>query len=545
MGSRDEEPCDEVRESLGLYGAPQANVASLLCDRHSPEAIAYTIVGQDLSSADLTYGDLQHESTRLANAFWTIGLRPGDRIGTLMGKSRWYIVTVMAIWRIGAVHVPLFTAFAPPAIAFRLSASGCKLVVCDDAQRSKLVGYGTPSDRQSLKIATTGAPDDEAFSLSKLYSVAGSTFDSPILSSDAPLIQIYTSGTTGQPKGVIVPIRALASFNIYAIFGLGLLPGDIFWNAADPGWAYGLYFGVLTSFLTGIRSILLEGGFSPECTLAVLAKFGVTNFAAAPTVYRSLRAARLQAPQKLKLRCASSAGEPLTPGVIEWSRSVLGVPVHDHYGQTELGMVINNHHHAVLWRPLKAGSMGHVTPGWKVAILAEDMDVPSRPGEIGRLAVDTTQSPLSWFSGYVNDTARDRFSADGRWYLTGDCARGDEKGYYYFEARDDDLIIMAGYRIGPLEVESILLNHPAVSECAVAPGPDEIQGEVLEAFIVLREGYTPSGDLTSQIQDLVRRQFAAHAYPRRVHYLDSLPKTPSGKTQRYVLRQWLQQGRSF
>lgn len=534
---------DEVRELLSVYGDSQASAAGLLCDRHEGKKVAYTIVGEDLGSADLTYGDLQAESARLANAFWSLGLRPGDRIATLMGKSRTYLATVMAIWRLGGVHVPLFTAFATPAIRLRLSASGCKLVVCDGAQQNKLMPQGEkPADRP-WRIVTTGAASAEALALRDLREAEGSKLDAAALGGDAPLIEIYTSGTTGRPKGVVVPIRALASFKAYALYGLGLQADDVFWNAADPGWAYGLYFGVLASFLTGVRSILLAGGFSAERTLAVLTHFGVTNFAAAPTVYRSLRASGLAPPGKLSLRCASSAGEPLTPDVIEWSTSALGVAVHDHYGQTELGMVINNHHHAALRRPLKAGSMGHVMPGWKAEILAADADQAASPGDVGRLAMDVAQSPLAWFVGYRDEASRGPSSADRRWYLTGDCARMDEEGYYFFGARDDDVIIMAGYRIGPFDVESVLQSHPAVSESAVVAGPDEIRGEVLEAFVVLRPGRMGSGELTRELQELVKRQLAAHAYPRRIHYLDELPKTPSGKIQRFILRQWLREGR--
>ena len=543
MGVSEDKIRDHIRALLEMYGSPQASAAGVLCDRHRGDAVAYTVVAQDLTAADLTYGDLQLESARLAAGLWSLGLRSGDRIATLMGKSRSYLVTVLAIWRLGAVHVPLFTAFASAAISLRLSASGCKLVICDDAQRGKLGGGGGKPSERSWRIVTTGATDGEAIAFSELSDGSGAKFGAAALGGDAPIIQIYTSGTTGLPKGVSVPLRALASFSAYAIYGLGLLPDDVFWNAADPGWAYGLYFGVIGSFLTGVRSIMLEGGFSPQRTLTVLAEFGVTNFAASPTVFRSLRAAGLDPSGKLALRCASSAGEPLTPDVIQWSRSVLGVPVHDHYGQTELGMVINNHHHPALRRPLKPGSMGQTMPGWKMEILAADMDEPAPPGEMGRLAVDLTESPLAWFGGYAGDATKGggKFCGAGRWYLTGDCARVDEEGDYYFSARDDDVIIMAGYRIGPTEVESVLLSHGAVRECAVVAGPDEVRGEILEAFIVLRSGQAPSGELTAEIQEWVKRQFAAHAYPRRIHYVNELPKTPSGKIQRFALRQRLRE----
>lgn len=531
---------DRVAELISLYSDNDANTAYLLCDRHDPSALAYTIIASDLSSEDLTYGALRCESERLAAGLYNLGLRPGDRIATLMGKSREYLVTVIAIWRLGCVHVPLFTAFAPSGVAFRLAASGCKLVVCDATQRPKLLpGEDMPNDA-NWRIVTTGEADASSLAFNDLLSAAAHS-SSVAIGRNAPLIQLYTSGTTGNPKGVLVPLRALASFQIYAEYGLGIRSDDVFWNAADPGWAYGLYFGIITSFLTGVRSILLQGGFSVETTFAILDRYGVTNFTAAPTVYRSLRASGVKPPDTLRLRCVSSAGEPLTPEVIDWSSKVLGAAVLDHYGQTETGMLINNHQHPVLQKPLKPGSMGHAMPGWKMEVLSPDKDEPANTGDSGRVAVDLAHSPLAWFQGYVDEPAKsaERFSQDGRWYFTGDTGYKDVEDYFYFSSREDDVVIMAGYRIGPFEVESVLASHPAIAECAVVAAPDEVRGEVLEAVVVLQAGYSPSDKLTSQIQDWVKKRFAAHAYPRRVHFTESLPKTPSGKIQRFVLRKQL------
>jgi len=413
----DQAIAEEIASLLQLYGNPTASAARLLCDQHDPGRVAYTIVAQDESARQLTYGELRLKSSKLAAALWSLGVRPGDRIATLMGKGHDYLVTVMAIWRLGAVYVPLFTAFGPPAISYRLVASGCKLIFCDGPQRGKLMSRDGQSAEGSWKIVTTGAAQGEAIPFSELNESGDAKFGSAALGGDAPIVQIYTSGTTGDPKGVVVPLRALASFRAYTTYGLGMLPDDVFWNAADPGWAYGLYFGVIGGLATGVRSLLLEGGFSPRLTLSVLEEHGVTNFAAAPTVFRSLRASGLKPQRKLALRCASSAGEPLTPDVLEWSRAVLGVRVHDHYGQTELGMLINNHHHHALRRPLKPGSMGRVMPGWKAQLLALDRDEPAQEGEVGRLAVDLTQSPLAWFKGYAEDSGhgRDKFRGGGRW----------------------------------------------------------------------------------------------------------------------------------
>lgn len=531
-----------VKQLVDLYSAPELSVASLLCDKRPAEALAYKVVSGDLTSFDLTYGDLRRRSEQFAASLYDLGVRPGDRVATLMGKSVEYLVTLMGIWRLGAVHVPIFTAFAPPAIAFRLMGSEAKIVVCDESQQAKLapgedIPFGAP-----WKIISTASTEKLPLGAFQFNSVLGASrpgFKAAALGGDAPIIQIFTSGTTGTPKGVAVPAKALAGFQAYAEYGLGLTNEDLYWCAADPGWAYGLYFGILGSFTTGVPSLLLQANFEPATTLGVLAKFGVTNFTAAPTVYRSLRAFTGTLPAITKLRCASSAGEPLTPEVNEWASGALGVSVHDHFGQTEAGMLFNNHHHSDLACRLKPGSMGIPLPGWSALVLKERDDEPAEIGELGRVAVELKDSPLAWFSGYLNDPKKsaEKFAGNGRWYLTGDAGRRDEDGYYFFSSRDDDVIIMAGYRIGPFEIESVIVTHPAVSECAVIAVPDPTRGEVLEAYVVLKSGQAPSAGQTKDIQSWVKVRYAAHAYPRAIHYVDELPKTASGKIQRFVLRQ--------
>jgi acetyl-CoA synthetase len=530
-------PLTRVQQLMALYAGPEVSLATLLCDRREPASVAYRIIGQDLGVQPLSYGELRAQSERFATVLAGLGVRAGDRVATLMGKSREYLVTLMGIWRIGAVHVPLFTAFAPPAIAFRLIGSKAKLVVCDSSQRAKLEPSDDIPANPSWRVITTGAADECALNFQTLLASAVRMSAAAVTGGDAPIIHIYTSGTTGRPKAVVVPAKALAAFQAYAEFALDLRQNDLFWCAADPGWAYGLYFGVLASFTTGVESVMLQGGFSAELTFAVLRDQGVTNFAAAPTVYRSLRASNASSVGPLKLRCASSAGEPLTPEVNLWATSVLGVPVHDHYGQTEVGMLINNHHRPPLRSPIRSGSMGQAMPGWTALVLREQEDVPAAVNEVGRVAMDYAKSPLAWFSGYLNDPEKSAEKFCGSWYVTGDLGRMDQDGYFYFTSRDDDIIIMAGYRIGPFEVESVMQTHPAVAECAVIAVPDEIRGEVMEAFVVLRDGTVPSEGLASELQQWVKTKYAAHAYPRAIHFATSLPKTPSGKVQRFILRQ--------
>src|SRR5574340_83334 len=542
------DPTARVRELLNQYDTPQACAAELLCDRHPADAVAFTVIEHDLSSVDLTYGYLRAQSTRFAAALADLGVQPGECVATLMGKSADLVVALLGIWRRGAVHVPLFTAFAPPAIGFRLRSSDAEVVVVDADQLAKLApGEDIPADAP-WRVIVAGAPDgadartpDGALRFGDLvarYGVDDPRGAAVAVGAGGGLVQLFTSGTTGTPKGVPVPVRALASFHAYLEFGLDVRRDDVFWNAADPGWAYGLYYALIAPMAAGVRSLLLHAGFSAPLTWQVMEKFGVTNFAAAPTVYRSLRADATPVPRSVRLRRASSAGEPLTPDVLSWSTANLGVLVRDHYGQTEHGMFIANSWADGLREEVREGALGKPLPGWSCAVLEEDADAVAPPRTLGRVAIDTRHSPLMWFTGYVDapEKTAARFTGDGRWYITGDAGQTDEDGCYYFSARDDDVIIMAGYRIGPFDVESVLVMHEGVGEAAVVGMPDQLRGEVLEAFVVLRDGVDGTAELEAELQALVKKKFAAHAYPRMVHFVPSLPKTPSGKMQRYLLR---------
>lgn len=544
-------PQEQVLVWAAAYRNPAGNLSTLLCDRHPPAATAFTIVDQNLTAIQLSFGELREKSERFAAALTELGVRPGDRVATLMGKSADYVIALLGIWRLGAVHVPLFTAFAPAAIALRLQASDARAVICDETQQDKLaVSEDMPAGSPwhvivARRKAHTALRDAATWDFGQLLTRHAPGFPAAAVGGDGAMVHIYTSGTTGRPKGVVVPVWALAAFHAYLTYGLDVRPDDVYWCAADPGWAYGLYYGILGPLCTGVHGIQLNAGFSPDLTYRVLSDFQVTNFAAAPTVYRALRAAGdASARPRLTLRRASSAGEPLTPEVNAWANEALGVSVHDHYGQTETGMLVNNHHHPELARELKPGSMGQPMPGWAVHVLHADRNEVAPANTAGRIAVDTKASALNWFTGYDGDPgiSAQRFSVDGRWYLTGDTGHRDDDGYFHFSARDDDVIITAGYRIGPFDVESVLASHPDVAECAVIAAPDSVRGEVLEAYVVPTAVSRATDELTSQLQDMVRTKLAKHAYPRAVHFVDQLPKTPSGKIQRFVLRQRRREG---
>ncbi|MGR3937471.1 AMP-binding protein [Streptomyces sp. BRA346] len=531
-------PEQRMADLLKTFGEPAACTAYLLCDRHPSDAVAFTLVSKDLTSHDMTFAELRDRSSRMASALAALGVGAGDRVATLMGKSAELLIASLAIWRLGAVQVPLFTAFAPPAIALRTIGNGTKAVVTDADQRPKLdPEAGFPGERP-WQIITTGPVTGTDLAFSELLKSHAPQPEPVAVGGDAPIVELFTSGTAGSPKAVPIPLSAVAGFVMYQEFSLDHQPTDVFWNAADPGWAYGLYYAIIAPLALGRRSLLLNSLFSAEGTWDVLSRFGVTNFAAGPTVYRKLRASG-GAPDDLRLRCCSAAGEPLPPDVVDWAQDALGIPVRDHYGLTETGMVIAHAWHAELRTDLKTGSMGRPLPGWSVKILREDTNsAEAATGVPGRVAIDIANSPLMWFKGYLGSPERtaEKFSPDGRWFYTGDTAAQDEEGDLFFSGRGDDVILMAGYRIGPFEVESVLQQHRAVAEAAAVGIPDDEYGEVIEAFVVLGPGAQPGEALAAELQQVVRDKFAKHAYPRQIHFVDELPKTSSGKTQRFLLR---------
>jgi acetyl-CoA synthetase len=542
------DPSEQARVWLDEYSHPVGSVAYYLCDRHDGAKIALRYEDANGNRQAFTFAQLRELSERFASVLCDLGVTKGDRVATLMPKSPELVIALLAIWRLGAVHVPLFTAFGPQAVAYRVENSGARVVVTDSANRSKLNGNAEGAyavDTEQVRVVTVSRQDGVPLcpgdvSFREALETATPFRESITVSGDDLFILLYTSGTTGHPKGVEVPVRALAAFEAYMRFGLDLRDDDVFWNIADPGWAYGLYYGIVGPFLLGNANILFNAPFKVEEAYRILEEYGVTNFAAAPTVYRSMRAKGVPTGLKnqLRLRVLSSAGEPLNPDVVTWAEEHFGVPIHDHYGQTELGMVVMNHQYPALRRPLRPGSMGHAMPGYRVVLVdSEGNELPD--GTEGQVAVDTEQSPILWFRGYYGDPERtaERFSAGSRYYCTGDAGSRDADGYIYFSGRADDIISSAGYRIGPFEIENALMGHKAVAEAAAVGVPDERRGEVVKAFVVLREGFAPSSELAKELSEFVKGNLAAHAYPREIEFIDALPKTPSGKVQRFLLRQ--------
>jgi acetyl-CoA synthetase len=344
----------------------------------------------------------------------------------------------------------------------------------------------------------------------------------------------YTSGSTGMPKGAIWPHNLLINIYPYMKYAIDLREDDVFLGGADPGWAYGLIFCTFAPLSFGVPIVFYEGPFKPETYYELMEKYRVTNFAYAPTAYRAMVAAGDEAIQQydIRVRAMSSAGEPLNPEVIRFFQKHLGVTVHDHYGLSETLMLIGNFN--ALDMEIRPGSMGWALPGFEVALL-DDTGAPVKDGEVGQIAFNTDSIP-NVFKGYWKAPEKTAERLLDNWFLTGDLAIKDADGYFWFQGRADDIISSAGYRIGPFEVESSLIEHPAVVEAAVVGKPDPLKGEIVKAFVVLADGYAPSDELAKELSLFVKNRLSKHEYPREVEFVAELPKTSSGKIQRFILR---------
>ncbi|OOW02734.1 AMP-binding protein [Pseudomonas sp. MF6396] len=511
----------------GNLGALNACVEC--CDRHAAEGgVALYWERHDGACAQYTFADLQQRAARLANVLKAQGVGPGDRVAGLLPRTVELLVTVLATWRLGAVYQPLFTAFGPKAIEHRLHSSGARVVVTDRTNRPKL-----DEVEGCARIITVDAQAGSGdLDFHTALDAASADCAPVLLSGEAPFLLMFTSGTTGPAKPLAVPLRAIVAFQGYMRDAIDLRPEDNFWNLADPGWAYGLYYAVTGPLALGQATTFFDGPFSVESTCRVIDKYAITNLAGSPTAYRMLIAAgqAFAEPIKGRLRVVSSAGEPLNPEVIRWFAEHLQVPIHDHYGQTELGMVLCNHHG--LRHPVHLGSAGFAIPGHRIVVLDEQQhELP--PGQPGILAVDREQSPLCWFGGYHGVQTK---AFVGKYYLSGDTVELNQDGSISFVGRSDDVITTSGYRVGPFDVESALIEHPAVIEAAVVGKPDPERTELIKAFVVLASGVEGTPELAENLRQHVRQRLYAHAYPREIEFVGELPKTPSGKLQRFILR---------
>ncbi|OOG89216.1 AMP-binding protein [Pseudomonas sp. A25(2017)] len=520
--------------NTALHGSLEAlNACVECCDRHAlPGRIALFWEGRDGSDAAWTYRDLQDNAARFANFLRAQGVGKGDKVAGLLPRTAELLIVVLATWRIGAVYQPLFTAFGPKAIEHRLGSSGARVVVTDAVNRPKLDEVAS-----CPTVVTVGGEKGQGivrgdYSFWAEVANHSNQCEPLMLTGEDPFLLMFTSGTTGPAKALSVPLRAIVAFQSYMRDAVDLRPEDAFWNVADPGWAYGIYFGVTGPLAMGHPITFYDGPFTLESTCRVINKYGITNLTGSPTAYRLLIAGGEQFARSIKgkLRIVSSAGEPLNPEVIRWFADNLNVVIHDHYGQTELGMVLCNHHG--LEHPVHLGAAGFASPGHRIVVLDENQRELG-VGQPGILAVDRSQSPMCWFAGYAGGPTK---AFVGDYYLSGDTVELNPDGSISFVGRSDDVITTSGYRVGPFDVESALIEHPAVVEAAVIGKPDPERTELVKAFVVLSTQYRASPELAEELRLHVRQRLAAHAYPREIEFVSDLPKTPSGKLQRFILR---------
>lgn len=515
-----------------LFGNPQSiNAYEECCGRYvGLNKVALIWQGKNGESSQWTFEQLAEASAQLANYFQQIGLKQGDCIAGLLPRTPELLITIFATWRIGAIYQPLFTAFESKAIEHRVETAQTQLIVTNEEQRPKLNGI------QLANILTVHQQDTAHRQDPDFWTEINqqSSEQRPVmLTFEDDFLMMFTSGTTGLAKSVPVPLKAVLAFKEYMRHAVDLREEDSFWNLADPGWAYGLYYGITGPLGLGHSIIMDERAFSVDNALEIIRQYKVSNLTGSPTAFRMFFGFKEKFDETIKshLRAVSSAGEPLTPEVIHWFKNDLVVNIYDQYGQTELGMVIGNHH--ALEHPIKIGSAGFANPGHRFAVLNQNNEEVEQGG-IGTLAIDFSQSPLTWFKGYGGNN---RKSFVGNYYLTGDTVRFNELGGVDFIGRADDVITTSGYRVGPFDVESTLLECAEVLESAVIGKPDPERTEIVKAFVVLKPQYTGSDELNLKLQDYVRSRLSKHSYPREIEFVESLPKTSSGKIQRNLLKQ--------
>jgi acetyl-CoA synthetase/medium-chain acyl-CoA synthetase len=476
-----------------------------------------------------TFWDVKQASNRFMNALAGLGICRGDPVMVMLPRLPAWQAAIVGGLKLGALVIPCTASLRARDIAYRAAHSGARAIVAAAEQVGEVEAALADLPDTRIRICVGGAPAG----WHDWHRVLGRASASGVPARtrcDEPALCFYTSGTTKEPKAVLHTHAYTFAHRYTGEFWLDLERTDLHWTTSDTGWAkaaYGVLFG---PWMNGIPVFMYHGRFDPERQLDLLERNEVSVFCAPPTEYRLLVKQDLRRRRLPRLRHCTGAGEPLNPEVIHAWHDAFGLLVHDGYGQTETALLAAN----LPGLPVRPGSMGKPFPGHDLRVIG-DQGTELPPGEVGDLALRGT--PPSLFREYWKNPEESRACRRGEWYLTGDRARRDEDGYLWFVGRADDLIISAGYRIGPFEVESALLSHPAVLESAVVASPDPVRGEIVKAFVVLRPGHVPADDLARALQEHVKRVTAPYKYPRAIEFVDGLPKTVSGKIRRVELRE--------
>jgi acetyl-CoA synthetase len=539
---------DAARAELdGLPGGRGLNIAHEAVDRHAAgprgEHVAIRWLGKSSEVRDYTYRQLRALTNRFANVLDCLGVRRGEGVFALAGRLPELYVTALGTLKLGGVFCPLFSAFGPEPIRARMSIGRARVLVTTEAlYRRKVAALrgGLPELAHVVLIGEGGAPTAVAGTLdfhALLAAVSDDFVVPPTAPEDRALLH-FTSGTTGKPKGAVHVHEAVVAHHITGRYALDLHPDDVFWCTADPGWVTGTSYGIVAPLTSGVTSIVDEAEFDAERWHRTLQDQRVSVWYTAPTAIRMLMKAGTPLARRYDtsaLRFLASVGEPLNPEAVVWGREAFGHPFHDNWWQTETGGIMIANFASMDVRP---GSMGKPLPGVEAAIVHrvgdDRVEVIEAPDVQGELALRPGWP--SMFREYLGEPARYRKCFVGGWYLSGDLARRDTDGYFWFVGRADDVIKTSGHLIGPFEVESVLMEHPAVAEAGVIGKPDPVAMEIVKAFVSLRSGFTDSPELRRALLGHARARLGAVVAPKEIEIAPSLPKTRSGKIMRRLLK---------
>jgi len=506
------------------------NIGVDVCDKWAGHGDRLALIHETADGAVETYSfaRLKDLSDRFANALRRLGVGRGDRIAILLAQGPETAVAHIAAYKLGAVVMPLFTLFGPDALEYRLENSGAKAIISDGESLAKVTPLRARLPALEIVISIDGG---EGHDYGALIDRADANLTPVDTAAEDPAMIVYTSGTTGPPKGALHAHRVL----------LGHLPGirmhhegfpqagDLFWTPADWAWIGGLLNVLFSAWHFGVPVLAHRAGkFDPERAFALIARHGVRNSFLPPTALKLMR--QVENPARVNMRTIGSGGESLGADLLAWGEEAFGLTINEFYGQTEANLILSNRAGLM---PVKPGSMGRPVPGHEVAVVDEAGAVVAT-GQTGQVAVRRPDPVM--FLEYWDNPAATEAKFIGDWCLTGDLARQDEDGYFWFVGRNDDVITSAGYRIGPAEIEECLMKHPAVAMAAAVGVPDDLRTEIVKAFIVPAAGVAGTPELARQIQDHVRSRLAAHEYPRQVEFVAELPLTATGKIMRRLLR---------
>ena len=536
---------DRIREELYGSASPSVNIAHFAVDRHCAGPLrdrrALRWLGRDGRVVDITYADLRDQTNRFANVLRRLGIGKGDRVFALMGRIPPLYAAALGTLKNVSVFCPLFSAFGPEPVWQRLSRGDARILVTTERLYRKTVAglrERLPELRHILIADAKEHLESNVWALEPLLAEASPEFEIPQTNPDDMALLHFTSGTTGMPKGAIHVHNALLMHFATARYALDFHPSDLFWCTADPGWVTGTSYGIIAPLVHGVRSIIDEGDFDAERWYGILQEQGVTVWYTAPTAIRMLMRLPGQPRSRYdlsRLRLIASVGEPLNPSAVMWGREALGLPIHDNWWQTETGGIMISNYLAMEIRP---GSMGKPLPGVEAAIVHRSQEGKAvelaRADEEGELALRPGWP--SMFRGYLHEPERYAKCFIGGWYLTGDLARRDADGYYWFVGRADDIIKTSGHMVGPFEVESALMEHPAVAEAGVIGKPDPTIGELVKAFVVLKPGHTPDEETRLDILGFGRKRLGVAVAPKEIEFKDQIPRTRSGKIMRRLLK---------